>query len=458
MNRIQLNKILPKLKDLLLGIVVGLAVLIPGISGGTILFLSNKYRKIIFTIHHAYSTLFRFGKKDNLDKPDYVMLVYVSLGILISVLSFSRLMGILMDNYIYETQFILFGLIFVYSADLLSKIKNKLNNSIFLIIGILIGFFILFMPSISNSNIISIFLSGILSVGSMILPGLSGGSILLIIGTYETTINAINTLDIFYLTIFGLGGIIGLTFAIYVLKIILERFLNKFIIVATGFILGSLLGLVADNLLSQTSSIGFISIFLFLGILAGVILIGTTKYILIKFPLFLIVLILGCGTTDEQNILIPQISNSDIHLRSEDFTKVGFKIVKTYDISELENAEEAVFGWMKDEFKNPRDYELRFYDNHNNAVHSENIIEEIVGENAKVATNQVTWKEGQSDRRVNRRSGTGHRGPGSGKAKYQYYLIHGNAVILCEGLNEEEAIILCNLIIDKTQLVKIQQD
>ena len=195
MNRIQLNKILPKLKDLLLGIVVGLAVLIPGISGGTILFLSNKYRKIIFTIHHAYSTLFRFGKKDNLDKPDYVMLVYVSLGILISVLSFSRLMGILMDNYIYETQFILFGLIFVYSADLLSKIKNKLNNSIFLIIGILIGFFILFMPSISNSNIISIFLSGILSVGSMILPGLSGGSILLIIGTYETTINAneINT-------------------------------------------------------------------------------------------------------------------------------------------------------------------------------------------------------------------------------------------------------------------------
>ena len=78
-------------------------------------------------------------------------------------------------------------------------------------------------------------------------------------------------------------------------------------------------------------------------------------------------------------------------------------------------------------------------------LNSKLIVEEVIGENAILASRDVTWKEGNSDRRVNRR-GAGS-GPGSAKAKYLYYLIYENAVIMCEGLNEEESIKLCNKII-----------
>ena len=84
---------------------------------------------------------------------------------------------------------------------------------------------------------------------------------------------------------------------------------------------------------------------------------------------------------------------------------------------------------------------------HESALNSKKIIEEVIGKDAILATREVTWKEGNSDRRVNRR-GAGS-GPGSAKAKYLYYLIYENVVILCEGLDEEESIKLCNLIINK---------
>ena len=100
---------------------------------------------------------------------------------------------------------------------------------------------------------------------------------------------------------------------------------------------------------------------------------------------------------------------------------------------------------FKDDFNNPRDYEIRFYIDHQTALNSKLIVEEVIGENAILASRDVTWKEGNSDRRVNRR-GAGS-GPGSAKAKYLYYLIYENAVIMCEGLNEEESIKLCNNII-----------
>ena len=110
----------------------------------------------------------------------------------------------------------------------------------------------------------------------------------------------------------------------------------------------------------------------------------------------------------------------------------------------------AHYGWLKDDLNNPRDYELRFYLNHKSALNSINIIEEVIGKDAILASRDVTWKEGNSDRRVNRR-GAGS-GPGSAKAKYLYYLIYENVVILCEGLDEKESIKLCNLVIKKIKL------
>ena len=156
---------------------------------------------------------------------------------------------------------------------------------------------------------------------------------------------------------------------------------------------------------------------------------------------FLITFSISCGIEDAKIFNIDQFSNSGKILNLEYFKTKGFKEVKKYDISELSGALSAHFGWYKDTLNNPRDYELRFYKDHESALNSKKIVEEVIGENAILATRDVTWKEGNSDRRVNRR-GAGS-GPGSAKAKYLYYLIYENTVIMCEGLNEEESIKLC---------------
>ena len=170
-------------------------------------------------------------------------------------------------------------------------------------------------------------------------------------------------------------------------------------------------------------------------------------YKLILFKAFLITLIISCSSNPEINEnYVDKFTNSNEILDIDLFISKGFKEVKNYDVSELDGALSAHFGWLKDDMNNPRDYELRFYKNHSSALNSIKIIEEVIGEDAILASRDVSWKEGNSDRRVNRR-GAGS-GPGSAKAKYLYYLIFENVVILCEGLDENESIKLCNSIIN----------
>ena len=164
--------------------------------------------------------------------------------------------------------------------------------------------------------------------------------------------------------------------------------------------------------------------------------------------LITLIIFISCDSGDETVInKIDRFSNTNKILTVELFEMNGFKKVKNYDITALPYATSAFYGWLKDDLGNPRDYELRFYVDHESALSSKKIIEEVIGKDAILATREVTWKEGNSDRRVNRR-GAGS-GPGSAKAKYLYYLIYENVVILCEGLDEEESIKLCNLIINK---------
>ena len=170
------------------------------------------------------------------------------------------------------------------------------------------------------------------------------------------------------------------------------------------------------------------------------------KLILLKTLIF--ILIISCSSNQETTEdYIDQISNSNKILDINLFISKGFKEVKNYDVYDLDRAVSAHYGWLKDSLEKPRDYELRFYENHSSALGSISIIEEVIGKDAILASRDVSWKEGNSDRRVNRR-GAGS-GPGSAKAKYLYYLIYENVVILCEGLDENESIELCNSIINK---------
>ncbi len=171
-------------------------------------------------------------------------------------------------------------------------------------------------------------------------------------------------------------------------------------------------------------------------------------YKLILIPALLFLLIISCSSNQETTEgYINQFTDSNEILDINLFISKGFKEVKNYDVSNLDRAKSAHYGWLKDKLGNPRDYELRFYENHSSALDSINIIEEVIGKDAILASRDVSWKEGNSDRRVNRRGSSS--GPGSAKAKYLYYLIYENVVILCEGLDENESKELCNSVINQ---------
>ena len=89
-------------------------------------------------------------------------------------------------------------------------------------------------------------MSGLLSFGFMILPGISGSSILLILGTYESTVNSVNEINLPYLFLFFLGGIIGFSISIILIKILLDRHKDEFRIIISGVIVGASIGLLYD--------------------------------------------------------------------------------------------------------------------------------------------------------------------------------------------------------------------
>ena len=159
--------------------------------------------------------------------------------------------------------------------------------------------------------------------------------------------------------------------------------------------------------------------------------------------------ILSCSPRNFSDTFIPeQINETDKLFTIENIKEKGFRQNKEYDVRELPYALSAYFGWFPDSNNKLRDIEIRFYDSHEDALnYGFNIADEVTGKNAIILKRDVTWKEGNNDRRSNKRSGTGGLGPGSGKAKYGVFVIIGNMIILCEG-SETISLDLCGKLIN----------
>lgn len=225
------------------GIAVGIATLVPGVSGGTMSIILGIYDGLI----HAVSTFFKDWKKNSL------FLGAVGVGAGLGFLLFSRLLENLVDNYPYIMQFLFMGVIIGGLPVLYRKSEassgGKLSDYIYLIIGFAIVFLMSFEPSVvidmaTSRGILStifLFIAGIIIAIALVLPGISGSFMLLILGLYNITLNAVNTFNIPFLIPLGLGVAAG-TFGT---AKILERFLNKHpgktYKLILGFVLGSML-------------------------------------------------------------------------------------------------------------------------------------------------------------------------------------------------------------------------
>jgi len=228
------------------GIAMGAADAVPGVSGGTIAFISGIYEELITTISNVntslFKTLFKEGFVAFWRKLNGNFLLALLTGIIISFVSFMRLAKYLIENHPILIWSFFFGLI-IASIYFVGKQITKWNIAtiLALIIGTLIAYYITTLPSLNdNENPIFLIFAGALAICAMILPGISGAFILVILGAYKTLSIAIHDLDFKRIGLYVVGAIIGLLSFSRFLKWLFKNYHNATLALLTGFIFGSL--------------------------------------------------------------------------------------------------------------------------------------------------------------------------------------------------------------------------
>lgn len=228
------------------GLAMGAADAVPGVSGGTIAFISGIYEELISSISNINLSLFKNLFKDGFSyfwkELNGNFLLALLTGIVISFISFMKLAKYLLEYHPILIWSFFFGLI-VASIYFVGKQITKWNVAtiITLLIGAIIAFYISKSPALGNNESSwFLFFAGAIAICAMILPGISGSFILIILGAYQTLSNAIHDLDIKKILIFVSGAIIGLLSFSHVLKWLFKNYHNLTLAALTGFILGSL--------------------------------------------------------------------------------------------------------------------------------------------------------------------------------------------------------------------------
>jgi putative membrane protein len=226
---------------------MGIANVIPGVSGGTIALITGIYEDLINSLKSFDTKSLKlitsidisgFIKHTNL----YFLLAVFG-GSIVSVFSIASLFKYLFIHYPILIWAFFFGLI-IASIYFVGKRISKWNTAtIFsLIIGTLVAISLSFMtPASENDNLFFVFVCGIIGISGMMLPGLSGSFILILMGNYELLmVTAVTELNILLLSVFFLGSAFGLMSFSHILSWVFKHYKNQTLALLTGFILGSL--------------------------------------------------------------------------------------------------------------------------------------------------------------------------------------------------------------------------
>ncbi|MAG47748.1 DUF368 domain-containing protein [archaeon] len=250
------------------GLFMGSADVVPGVSGGTIALITGIYERLIGSISFLVKfilLILKFKFKDLIKefrKIDFGLFIPLGLGISIAVFFISGIINVLLDKYTGITFGFFFGLILGSSLYLYTHV-DKLNYKrlIFSIIGFFFAYFIAGFSALQvNHSLFVIFISGVLAISAMILPGISGAFILLLLNQYQYLIDVLHDFRIKVIFVFFLGAISGLLIFSRVLDLLLRRF--KFL--TLSFLIGLMLGSLRipwRNIVNSNSSLFLVILF-----------------------------------------------------------------------------------------------------------------------------------------------------------------------------------------------------
>mgnify|MGYP001395962800 FL=1 len=225
---------------------MGIAEIIPGVSGGTIAFITGIYEELINSIKSVNSAsiklLINFKLTSFWKHINGTFLLTLLLGMLTSILALSRVIVFLLNDHPFKIWGFFFGLIIASAIVIFGKVeKMSINVFIASIIGLIISSYIaLEAPSATPNTDLFIFLSGAIAISAMILPGISGSFILVFLSKYEFILNSLNNFDIAVISIFIAGCVVGLVTFSRVFSYLFKKYNDIVVSVLVGFLLGSL--------------------------------------------------------------------------------------------------------------------------------------------------------------------------------------------------------------------------
>nr|WP_319511953.1 DUF368 domain-containing protein [uncultured Draconibacterium sp.] len=228
------------------GMGMGAADVVPGVSGGTIAFITGIYEELINSIKSinltAIKLLLSFKLAEFWKAINGTFLISVFIGVGISVFSLAKGLEYLLHHYPILVWSFFFGLIVASAIYVARSIKRwKADTIIGGLAGIVIAYLItVITPAEANTSYWFIFLSGAIAICAMILPGISGSFILVLLGMYKFILSAVGDMNIAVILTFLVGAAVGIIAFSNVLSWLLKKYHNTTIAVLAGFMVGSL--------------------------------------------------------------------------------------------------------------------------------------------------------------------------------------------------------------------------
>lgn len=241
------------LSIILKGMAMGIAEAIPGVSGGTIAFITGIYERLLSAIGNilgpkVVGRLRKEGLTAAFQEADGGFILQLGIGMVlglgIAVFSITELL----EAYPPVVWAFFFGLI-ISSAIYVARQIDKWSpvSILLLLVGTAVAYFLTTInPMAGSTNLLFVFLAGVIAISALILPGISGSFILLLLGMYTVVFQAVRGLasgsidNLIIVGIFGLGCLIGLALFSRVLSYTFKTFPNQTLALLTGFMLGSL--------------------------------------------------------------------------------------------------------------------------------------------------------------------------------------------------------------------------
>ncbi|WP_333954437.1 DUF368 domain-containing protein [Psychrobacter sp. S4(2024)] len=232
------------------GLAMGAADIVPGVSGGTIALIAGIYERLINALSSVGPNLWQVFRQEGGIKGliavwrqvDATFLLFLLMGIATSLATLAGVIKHLLDNQPLMIWSFFFGLVIATVFLLLSEIKRwNIGRALLFLLGVASAVIISSLPLMNTTpSLPYLFVAGAIAICAMILPGISGSFILLLMGAYDTVLEAVHTLNFAIIFTLVAGMATGLLLFTRMLKWLLSRYYQATLALLIGFIAGSL--------------------------------------------------------------------------------------------------------------------------------------------------------------------------------------------------------------------------